>query len=142
MNCRSLIPLGLRIMHLVSLFCFARSFLGKKYFKSHLLISCIWIAVVPPKVATIKSYSCSALPCSKVLMKAIFPTMYKVPVPTSFLSKFVGRCKISYGEPDLKFPFSNSYVLEVVMFGLCQSLILVIFLSLISTSFLINGIGG
>ena len=45
------------------------------------------------------------------------------------------------GGPDSNVPTLNSYVSEVVLIVLCWSLILMIFLSLISTSFLIIGIG-
>ena len=38
-NCHSLMPLGLRIMHLISLLCSASALLGKKYFSSPFLIS-------------------------------------------------------------------------------------------------------
>ena len=74
-NCRSLTPLGLRIMRLIYLFYFASVLLGKKYFRSPFLVSCRYFAVLTPKVAMNKFYSHSASSHSKVLMKAIFPTV-------------------------------------------------------------------
>ena len=136
-NCRSLTLLVLHILRLTTLLYFAREFLRKKYFRSPFLISCRCVIVVIWKVTTIKSYSSSASLCSKVLRKTIFLTLDEVLVPTIALSKLIRSCRISSGEPDSKLPTLNKYFSEVVLIWLRRSLILMRFLSLISTSFLI-----
>ena len=141
-NCHSLTPLGLHIMCLITLFYLASAFLGKKYFRSPFPTSCRCVTIVPATIATIKSYYCNILPHIKVLSKAISPTLYEVNVPTTALSKLVRSCRIYSGGPDTNVPTLNLYVSEVVLFGLRRGLILMIFLSLISASFLIIGIGG
>ena len=117
-------------MHIITLFCFTSEWL-ENYFRSPLLLSCRCVAVVPPNVATIKFYSGSALPHSKVLRREVFLTLEKVPVSTTVLSKFFKIFRIYSGGPDLKVSTLNAYVLEVVMLGLRRRLILMRLLSLI-----------
>ena len=96
-NFHSLTPLGLCIMCLVALLCFASLFLGKKYFWITFLISSICVNFIPPRAEMIQSYSCSASSHSKVLRKAIFLTLDEVPVTATSLSKLVRSCKIYLG---------------------------------------------
>ena len=107
-NCHSLIPLEFCIMNFIALICIVNALLGNKYFRSTFLISSRWLAVVPPKVATIQTYSGSVSPRSKVFRKTIFPTVDDFPVPITYLSKFVRSCKVYYGGPYSKVPILNS----------------------------------
>ena len=84
-------------MRLMSPLCFAGTLLRKKYFGSYFLISCRCVAVVPPKVATIKSYYHRDFSNSKVLRKTIFPKVDEVPIPSTAMSKLIRSCSISSG---------------------------------------------
>ena len=99
-NCCSLMPLGLCIMRLISLFYFTSTLLKKKYFIMPFLVSSRWSAVVPPNLVMVNSYYRGALPRSKVLRKAILPKVDGFPVPTTSLSELVSSFSMTYGEPE------------------------------------------
>ena len=126
--------------HCPLLFC--KHVSRKEIFRSPFLVHCRCVTFVPPNVVMIKLCSLIPSPRSEVFSNPVFPAVDKVHVPATALSKLFRIYMISSEGPESKIPISNAHVLEVVMFILLQSLILIIFLSLIFTSLLIIGIGG
>ena len=84
-NCRSLRPLGLRIIHLMDRFYLFGLFLGKKCLVIMLLIPSRLFSFVPPWVTMSILYLCSDSPLRNLHRKAIFLTVYVVYVPTTAL---------------------------------------------------------